>query len=229
VASLAVLKIERIKNKRVLERDELPVESLQKDFVGSFGVDEIKQLGNAKTEIKKSYQEGDSFLYEVKMSSDTINKPIYIYDEGYREWITGYQEIDTFDVKIEVQTSRMYIFAPKPVTDVFTTRLKKAGYISFSKLFFNFSKIGELSNLESVWGLWEDSTGVIRRTAKFGKGINTVIKDYTNITTLDIDYRYQDELMQLTLMSEGRIYTNKNLTQKDLSFIYDDISKTLIV
>ncbi|MDP3013450.1 MAG: hypothetical protein Q8M92_04355 [Candidatus Subteraquimicrobiales bacterium] len=222
------MKIEKIKKENILEKNSLSLEAAQTKL-DNYGGSEIDELGSSKTEIKKTYEEAGFIHYEVKMSSETIKDPIYIFDEGYFEWTSGYQKIDTFSVRIDTSSSKMFIFAPKQIADILTQRLKKAGYISLSKLPFDFSRVGELTNLDSAWGLWEDSVGIIRRIAKFGKGINAVITDYAPITTFYIDYKYRgDEIVQLILSSEGRISTNKNLTHRELSIIYDDISKTLI-
>ncbi len=228
MASLTVLKIEKVKKEDILEKDNSSLGMEQTDLA-KYGGSELDELGRSKTEIKKIYEEVGLIHYKVKMSSETIQEPIYIYDKGYFEWKKGYQKIDTFTLWIDKSTSKMYIFAPKQIADTFTQRLKKEGYISFSKLLFDFSKVGELTNLDSAWGLWEDSEGIIRRVAKFGKGINAVIEDYSRITTFYIDYKYRgDEIIQLILSSEGRISTNKNITKRELSLIYDDISRTLI-
>ena len=121
------------------------------------------------------------------------------------------------------------MFSNKKIASLFLSRLKKAEYMDFSKILFDFSRIEELENLDSAWGSWEDSKGIIRRTGKFGKGLNKVIEDYSNITTLFIDYMYKKELVQLILSLEGRIYSSKDLSNNELMEIFNDVSGVLVV
>jgi len=163
------------------------------------------------------------------MSTETINEPIYIYDDGYVEWIRGYQKIENFEFWINENFSNLYVFAPKQMADMFIHRLTKERYITCTKLHFDFSKVGELENLDSAWGEWEDSHGAIRRIARFGKGIESEIKDFSPITTFYIDYKYGTKLVQLILGKDGRISTFSTIKYRDLLVLYNEISKTLLI
>ena len=224
-ASLTVLKIEKILKNEIFKASNYSFkEQTTFDLHGS----EIKDLGLPKTEIQKHFLEAGFRHYSVKMSTETIKEPIYIYDNEYIEWMRGYQKIENFEFWINDDTLKMYIFAPKQIASTFIRRLKKEQYIMYSDIQFDFSKIGELEKLDSAWGTWEDSVGIVNRTAKFGKGLNTIITDFSKITTFYIDYKYGGKLKQLILSAEGRISSQSSLTNRDIFIIYNEISTTLL-
>jgi hypothetical protein len=185
-------------------------------------------IGLPKTEITNCFKLGEFINYKAKMSTETIREPIYVYEDGFFECTNGYQKIKTFDFWINENFTILYIFAPKQVVETFIKRLRKEGCMVCSDLSFDFSKLGELENLDSAWGVWEDSKGTIKRMAKFGKGIESEIEDYGSITTFYIDYDYNGDIVQLILGLDGRISTRRDLNQKDIFNIYNNISNTLL-
>lgn len=207
------------------EKDAFSIE-LQKSL-NNYGVDD--RLSWRKTEFNNRIIRNGFVNYDVLISTDTIEEPIYIFDDEYVHWDNGYQKINNFKIKINDSYSKMYIFTNKKTTRLFLSRLKNEEYIDYSKIIFDFSRIEELENLDSAWGSWEDSNGIIRRTGKFGKGLNKIIDDYSKVTTLFIDYIYRTELIQLILSSEGRIYSRKDLSNYELMKIFDDVSNVLVV
>ncbi len=59
-------------------------------------------------------------------------------------------------------------------------------------------------------------------------GIESEIEDYSSITTFYIDYIYNGNPIQLILGLDGRISTQRDIKQKDIFNIYNDISGTLL-
>lgn len=223
-ASLTGIKIEKMLKKEIFEKPAFSMKA--QTTLDNFG-NKIDSLGLPETCIEKLGKVASFTHYKVKMSTETIKEPIYIYQDGYQEWVNGYQKIETFDFWIKEDFSSLYVFAPKLIADVFIHRLTKERYITCTALHFNFSKVTELEHLDSAWGTWEDSEGAVRRIARFGKGIETEIKNYAKITTLYIDYNYGNKIIQIILGVDGRISTYGNTKNRELLAIYDEISKTL--
>lgn len=184
---------------------------------------DVSKLGLPKTVIIKLHTEGEFIHYKVSMSSETIKKPIYIFEEGYKEYNKGYQTIENFTFWLKKDKSMMIIFAPKLVANLFIRKLKRKGSISSKNIIFDFSKIEQLENMDSAWGFWQDSQGVVKRIAKFGKGCNTVVDDFSSITTFYIDYMYGAEIIQLILGKNGSISTNNDISKRDLYIVYKEI------
>jgi hypothetical protein len=222
--SLSVMSIKKI-NKDVFEKESY---SLERQVTFDNWGNEVKELGLPKTELTNRFKLSEYIHYKAKMSTETIKEPIYIYENGFFECTNGYQKIKTFDLLINEDSNILYTFAPKQVVETFIKRLRKEGCMVCSDLPFDFSKLGELENLDSAWGVWEDSKGTIKRIAKFGKGIESEIEDYGSITTFYIDYNYKGNPIQLILGLDGRISTQRDLKQKDIFNIYNDISGTLL-
>jgi len=195
--------------------------------LNKYGVDD--RLGWRKTELNNRIEKGGFVTFNVLISTELITDPIYIYDDEYIEWKEGYQQINEFKIRLDEKKSNLYIFSNKKTAKTFLTRLKNAEVMEFSNILFDFSRIEELDNLDSAWGSWEDSNGIIRRTGKFGKGLNAVIEDYSNITTLFIDYVFNRTIIQLILSREGRIYASKDLSNDELLRLFNEISDVLVV
>lgn len=224
-ASLTVLKIEKVLKKEIFEKPEF---SLKEQTTFDAHGNEISDLGIPETKIEKRFMEAGLIHYKAKMSTETIKQPIYIYDDRYVEWVKGYQKIENFEFWIKEDFSNLYVFAPKQIADMFVHRMTKERYVTCNKLQFDFSKVGELENLDSAWGEWEDSQGIIRRIARFGKGIESEIKDFSPITTFYIDYKYGSKIIQLILGGGGRISTFSTIKYRDLLVLYNEISKILL-
>ncbi len=223
-ASLTGTKIEKMLKKEIFNA---PNFSMKAQFtLDNFGIP-IDSLGLPETSVEKIGRSASFTHYKAKMSTETIKEPIYIYQDGYTEYVKGYQKIETFEFWIMEDFTNLYIFAPKQVADTFIHRLTKERYITCATLHFDFSKIKELQNLDSAWGTWEDSEGVVRRIARFGKGIESEIKNWSKITTLYIDYNYGNKLIQIILGVNGNISTYGNIRNRDLFTIYDEICKVL--
>lgn len=229
--SLTVLKIEKLNDFFKKEKSFTLKENNNLDD-HDLGAPE---LGFPLTKI--SYQKKDSnyYYFDVKFSTNTIEKPIYIYGEGledyykgYQEYHKGYQEIEFFKFRLNSDFTKIYIFAPKKLAEPFQKRLEKMKYLNGNNIIFNFSKLKELTNFVSGYGLWKNSQGIVKKAGEFGHGIETTIDDFSVITTLYVDYMYNDRQIQLILNTEGRISTNTNLESEDLLNIFNEIECTLI-
>ena len=202
--------------------------SLEKQTsLNEYGVDD--RLGWRKTELSDRIEIGGFVYFNVLISTDLIYAPIYIYDDEYVEWSDGYQQIKKFKIRMDKNKSKLYIFSNKKTAKTFLNRLKNAEVMEFSNILFDFSRMEELNNLDSAWGIWEDSSGIIRRIGMFGKGINAVIDDYSKITTLFIDYVFNKTVIQLILSLEGRIYARTDLSHDELLRLFNEISEVLVV
>lgn len=223
-SSLTVLKIENYKNHFKNGIDF----SIKKDStLEDHGV-VVQKLGLPLTEVHYNGRDDEYYKYSIKFSTKTIDKPIYIYGEGVEEYSNGFQEIEHFDVFIDVNMEFLYIFTSKKIAKPFKTRLEKFNYMKTSNYIFDFSKLQELTNFISGYGLWEDVEGIIKKAGKFGHGIENTIDDFSVITTFYIDYKYKNRQVQLILNSEGRISTNNDLNNNDLLFLFNEIKNTLI-
>lgn len=202
--------------------------SVKKDFSLEHYGFELNRLGEPLTDIFYCDSTEEYHIYLSKLSTNTIQKPIYIYEDGIEEYTLGYQEIKEFKFLIDTDFKTMYLFAPKRIAKPFLSRLDKHEYMQYSKLVFDFSKLQELSNFISGYGTWEDTNGVITKTAKFGHGIETVIENFSRITTFYIEYNYKNKRIQLILNLEGRISTANELKDDDLLYLYNEIKSTLV-
>ncbi len=221
--SATFLQIENI-DENVLSQDNIFIPGQQS--LDTYNIN-VNKLGLPKTEIHKEFQEDNFIHYNVKMSTETIKEPIYIYEDGYEEYNKGYQRIEKFNVWLNYKDNLLIIFAPKKISQLFIQRLTKANYLKVNKKEFDFSKIQELKNMDNAWGFWKDSKGIVRRIANFGKGLTEEITDYSTITTFYIDYEHDSGLLQLILSKEGSIATKNNIHQRDIYLIYKEISKVL--
>lgn len=229
--SLTVMNIESILDKDKFEDSEkFKVEkqtSVKNHMKGS------ETLETTKTFVEKigeqSIEDKTFSIYNIEMSSSKKEEPIYIYEEDLKKWERGYQEIENFKVWIDNQYSRLCIFAPRRTSTTFKARLKKAERMECDYLEFNFSKITELEHLDSEWGVWEDSRGIIRRKAKFGKDIDRALESYDDITTFYLDYKYNSQIIHLILSKRACVSSKENKVDNiDLYRIYQEIKDTLI-
>lgn len=230
--SLTVLQIKSLLNDRLKEKEPL---NLQTDRLLTDFKEGAKILGLPKTELIPTGEDSRFIKYTVSLSTSTIRKPIYIYKDGfedpYYKYLAGYQEIETFDICFDKNYSNLYIFASKAIANDFVRRLKKHNVGSFSHIKFDFSRITLLQKLICAWGAWEDSIGIVKRTGKFGPGLETILTqgDYDSMTTVYIDYDYgHDKTMQLILSRDGRVAIYNKASNKDLVKIFDDIKEVLI-
>ena len=230
-AAITVLKIKQLEKEK-FEQKKIILK--KQSELGDFEGFENIHIGYPKTIIEKMYIEKELHYSKVSMNSDTIKEPIYIYWEGmeepFKEITTGYQKILNFVFAFNKDYTEIYIFASREVANLFIRRLRREKYISCDHLKFDFKRISELKNMDSAWGVWEDYTGIERKRARFGKGINEIIddKEYESITTIYMDYKYGAEIIQLTLNVEGRISSfSKNISQTDMMVIFEEIREIL--
>lgn len=182
-----------------------------------------------KSEIIKTGSSKKYTYYKANISSTLIKNPIYIHDhDTFHYWAEGYQEVEHFEFYVDFSSSRMYIFAPKKVTEPFIKKLQDNGFLKYNEIKFDFSKIGELPNKKSAWGIWKNSEGIIKRIAEFGKGIDQTIDDYSNITTLYLEYEHNNRDIQIVIGLNGRLSTPNKITKSELINIYKDISTVLM-
>lgn len=199
-----------------------------------YGIDASK-LGQSTTKISQEEKitrfDGEShYAFEVSMSTETIRKPIYIYEEGAKTTKDKYQEIEKFDFWIDSTYNRIYIFAPKKVAKKFLHRLKVSNFMAYNKIEFDFQNLGLVDNIEEPWGFWKDSDGKINRVANFGQGLDEVLEseDYEDITSFHVDYDYNSEIIQVIISKNGRLSSNSKINFEDLYLIFREVEGTLV-
>ena len=171
-----------------------------------------------KSEVTKISQVNNTVTYKADISGHLVKKPIYIHDDdSYTYWDKGYQEVETFEFQINFDSNLMYVFAPKNVANTILKKLQNDGFLEYDEVNFDFSKIGELEHKKSAWGIWKNSEGVIKRIAQFGKDIEQTIDDYSDITTMYMDYEYRDRSIQLIMGLDGRLATRNKI--KKMNFL----------
>lgn len=196
---------------------------------------EVSQLGLPRTVIQKLFTEKEWTHHKVSMNTDTINEPISVYWEDMehpeiRE-IKRYQKILSFNFCIKTDFSEIRVFSAKEEANLLLRRLHREKFLQCKPIKFDFKKIGELKDMESAWGVWEDHDGVERKRARFGKGINSILeeRDYEKITTVYMDYTYGGETVQLIISVDGRVSSNsKSIKETDLTIIYEEIRAVLV-
>lgn len=230
--SLTVADITKIKRDVIKEKSSFDLED-QKSL-REYGIDASK-LGKSTTKISKKgkitrFDKESHYAFKVSMSSETIRKPIYIYEEGAKTTKDRYQEIENFEVWIDSNFSRMYVFAKKNVAKSFLNRLKMSNFLSYDKIKFDFRKLGLVDNIDEPWGFWKDSEGKINRVANFGQGLHEVLEkeDYEDITSFHVDYAYNSEIVQIIISKNGRISSNSSINFEDLYRIFVDMESTMI-
>ena len=187
-----------------------------------------------ETNIKYDFKDANYRYYSVKTSSEMFKEPINIYWDAIEqviEYTKGYSKVRNFKIMVGLNCDYIYILAPKKIAQHFVKRIKKEKKTSFFDIKFDFSRITELENLNSAWGIWMDSNGAIRKIAEFGKDVIPEIseEEYSLITTFYIDYLYERKVVQLTLNVEGRLSTQNNLNDQDMIYLYHEIGDILII
>lgn len=188
-------------------------------------------LSNPETTIIRQNSPYENVkIFSVKMRTQTIDEPIYVYLDEPKVIEDGYQEIEKFKFWLDESSNELYVFSKKKVVKEFVRRLNDENLVESSPVMFDFSRINELNNLVRATGTWEDSTGAVRRIAKFGVGIDEEIdeEDYESITTFYIDYKYQADTTKLILSEEGRISTKQKLEYRDLYSIFQEVRDIIV-
>jgi hypothetical protein len=181
-----------------------------------------------KSIVTKTGVSGSNVTFNATISGNLLKNPIYIFDhESCQYWDKGYQEVENFNFEINFELKLMYIFAPKKIANSFLNKLNSDGFITYTVVNFDFSKISDLVNKKSAWGIWKNSEGIIKRIAEFGKDIEKAIDDYSNITTLYMDYYYHDRGIQIIMGLDSRLATPNKVTKDELIGIYNEISVVL--
>lgn len=230
--SLTIADVEEIKADLIEEKSSFQLGN--QSTLREYGIDSSK-LGKSTTTISKNETitrfDRESFHeFGVKMSSETIRKPIYIYEEGAKTTKNKYQEIDRFKFWLDSNYNRIFVFAPKATAKSFLNRLKMSNFLKFTKVEFDFHNLGIVDNIEEPWGFWKDSEGKINRVANFGQGLHEVLEeeDYEDITSFHVDYNYDSEIIQVIISRDGRLSSNSKITSEDLYLIFEDISGALV-
>jgi uncharacterized protein YerC len=245
-ASLSVFKIINLdKNKFIKEEVSSLVQKSLADFPD---LDLSSELGSAKSVLKfLTYDDKNNRVtYNAVHYSDTINRPVRVFLDEIEESLSeirptaeviekkapsrrgtqilenGYQEVFTFDVIIDFNTSEIFIFTKKSIAHSFMSRFKKSRKLDYEHIYFDLSKIDELPELDNVWGVWEDSTGRCKRKAYFGTEVHKedgISK--ANITSYNVEFEYGNDIRDLIIAKECRISSNSSLmTNADLFKIY---------
>lgn len=227
--SLTVHKLEKV-CKALTDKESFSLNNQTSVYEWGVGIEDgfIPQ-----TKILYKYTDENHIHYAVSADSALIKEPIIVYwneIEQFKEYTKGYSSISKFKFIIDHDYENIYIFSPKKISDRFIKQMAKERKMTCSNISFNFSLISELKNLISAWGIWEDSRGAITKTARFGPDITTEIfpEDYASITTMYIDYSFDQNTIQLILNAEGRISTQNKIDNGDMLDIYEDIKNTLV-
>jgi hypothetical protein len=221
--SLTVLKIDKLREVFKKEKNFTLKENSNLDDY-DLGYPE---LGFPITDIKFVEKDPNYYHFDVKFFTDTKDKTIYVYGEGLEDYYHKYQEIEFFKFRLNTDFTKIYIFVSRKIAEPFQKRLEKMKYLDGTNIIFDFSRLEELPNFVSGYGLWKNSQGIVKKAGEFGHGIESTINDFSVITTFYIDYMYNDRQVQLILNKEGRISTNTNLESEDLLNLYNEIENTL--
>jgi len=228
--SLSVFKIKDYKKERFVGSGEVSTLTGQLTFKDLEIMDE---LGSAKSTLKlKGYdKENDIANYEAVHFSETIKNPVRVFwiddysdiqeeglninpieiKRGSRILENGYQEVFKFEVIIDFKTEEIFIFTKRYVALSFMRRLRNSKNLDFELIEFDLTKIEEITELNNVWGLWEDSTGRCKKKAYFGTEVHKVEGvEQQNITSYNVIYEYQDNSIGLIICRECRISSNSS-------------------
>lgn len=210
------------------ENQEFPVKiEKQSDFHDVDGIEMASLSDNTRTIVKQESDTDSMRKLSVEMSSKKKNQPIYIHEQGIKRYNQGYQEIRDFQVWVEKESNKIFVFAAKDTASTFAKRLRRNQDIDTSRPDFDFSRLQELEKLDSYWGRWKDNKGRIQRIGEFGD-LEEVMDDPESITTIYIDYEYATEIIQLTLSEGASISTRQNLNKADMLEVYDEMKNIII-
>jgi len=236
--SLSVFRVFNI-NENIFQRD-IFTSSYQANM-GDFKI--VDKVGGSKSVMKFiNYDEAnDKFSFNVIHYSDTIHNPVRIFlDEMYdtvgkeeqpgTQIIEGgYQEVYTFDMIVDFNTSEIFLFTKKNVAHSFMNRLKKSKYFDYEKIYFDLSRIDELPEFDNIWGAWQDSKGRCKKKAYFGIQIHKEEGvEIKNITSFNAEYEYENNIIDLIISKECRISSRSSIvTKADLYKIYNYLKDNL--
>lgn len=212
----------------------------------------MDELGSAKSTLKlKGYdKEKDIAHYETIHFSETIKSPVRVFftedysdiqeeglninpfetiKRGSKVLENGYQEVFKFEVIIDFKTEEIFVFTKKSIALSFMKRLRNSKNLDFEITEFDLAKIDEITELDNVWGLWEDSTGRCKKKAYFGTEVHKEEGvEIKNITSYNVIYSYEDNSIGLIICRECRISSNYSiLTNTDLFKIYQNLKREL--
>jgi hypothetical protein len=202
----------------------------------------LDEIEGPRSIIKKlSHDEQHGMLtYNVIHYSDTIKRPVRVFldiEEGgvkvspkkTKTLEDGYQEIYKFNVILNYKTNEIFVFTKKDVALSFMKRLKNKGKLDFEEVDFDLSKIDEIPELDNVWGVWEDSKGRCKKKAYFGTEVHKEEGvEKANITTYNVEYDYEGNLIDLTISKKGRVSSQSSMvTDATLMKIYAYLKKGL--
>jgi len=246
--SLSIFKIKDYKKERFIGSGELSTLNGQLTFKDLEIMDE---LGSAKSTLKlKNYNKDNEIAnYEALHFSETIKNPVRVFfiddysdiqeeglninpveiKRGSQILDNGYQEVFKFEVIIDFKTEEIFVFTKKDVALSFMRRLRHSKNLDFELIEFDLSKIDEITELDNVWGLWEDSIGRCKKKAYFGTEVHKEEGvDVKNITSYNVIYSYGDNSIGLIICRECRISSNYSiLTNTDLFKIYQNLKREL--
>jgi hypothetical protein len=247
--SLSVFKIKDYKKEKLVGDKEVTTLNGQLTLKDLEIMDE---LGSAKSTLKlKGYdKEKDIANYEAVHFSETIKNPVRVFliddysdiqeeglninpleviKKGSQVLENGYQEVFKFEVLIDFKTEEIFVFTKKYVALSFMKRLRNSKNLDFELMEFDLAKIDEITELDNVWGLWEDSTGRCKKKAYFGTEVHKEEGvEVKNITSYNVIYSYGNNSIGLIICRECRISSNYSiLTNTDLFKIYQSLKKEL--
>jgi hypothetical protein len=246
--SLSVFKIKEYKKEKFVGDKEVTTLNGQLTLKDLELMDE---LGSAKSTLKlKGYdKENDIANYEALHFSETIKNPVRVFfiddysdiqeegldinpiriERGSQILENGYQEVFKFDVIIDFKTEEIFVFTKKNVALSFMKRLRHSKNLDFEIMEFDLSKIDEITELDNVWGLWEDGTGRCKKKAYFGTEVHKEEGvEIKNITSYNVVYVYEENSIGLIICRECRISSNSAiLTNTDLFKIYKNLKVEL--
>jgi len=245
--SLSVFKIKDYKKENLVGNGEITTLKGQLTF---HDLELTDELGSAKSTLKlRNYDKDNEIaIYDAIHFSATIKNPVRVFMESYEDYEdiqedfldikpikktqileNGYQEVFKFEVVINFKTEEIFLSTKKYVALSFMKRLRHSKNLDFELMEFDLSKIDEITELNNVWGLWEDSTGKCKKKAYFGTQVHKVDGVETkNITSYNVVYEYEENSIGLIICKECRISSNSAIvTNGDLIKIYKNLKEEL--
>jgi hypothetical protein len=165
--------------------------------------------------------------YEGSEYQENEEPVLKVYDKP----INAYQKISHFRVDLDLNKNKIYVFTKKDTANTFIRRFRYSKIIDYEYIYFDLTKIDELENLGNVFGAWQNGVGRCKKKAYFGTQINKlqdIIDDKEKVTSYNVEYEYNGEIVDLFISRDGKISTQSNLlTNKDLVNIFNYLDQEL--
>lgn len=206
-------------------------------------------LGQSRSKLKfRNYDEKNNRIsYSATHYSETIKSQIRFFlddieglslnlDESRdpltrgTHTVNSYQQVDFFDVVIDLNSEEMFVFVNKKVAHNFMRRFKRRNIINYEKIYFNMDRVENIPDLADIWGLWEKSCGRCKSKAYFGTEVHKLDEVNKNkVTSYNVNLEYDDGVVvNLSIMIDCRLSsTSKVIANDELFDIYHLLKKQL--